>query len=222
VASSLFTEVISCDLCGDAVKTALAGIQSAINGFIGLDPDARVRLEPLAGSRLVLSVDGLFDVEVELGPAGIQLGPISELRKDARISGSPLALLRMVHEARSGGDVSGANVNIAGDVEFVQQLKRFMAALDIDWEEQLSKVMGDAGARGASVLVGSFAGWLRQVGRTVGMNAQEYLEEELAAVASSPEVTEFSASVDTLRDDVERLTAKISRLKRSANESQVC
>ena len=71
-----------------------------------------------------------------------------------------------------------------------------MASLDIDWEEQLSKYVGDAGARGLSVLARSFAGWVGELGETLSLNAHEYLNEEVGAVASSDELRGFAASVD--------------------------
>ena len=205
------------------MTTVLEGIEFAMNRFIALDTQAQTRLEALSGSRVALTIEGpALAVEAELGPNGVRLGPLSERSKDVRISGSPLALLRMVHEARTSGDVSGADVKISGDVELVQQLKQFMVNLDIDWEEQLSKVVGDAGARGFSVLARSFAGWVGELGETFALNAHEYLNEEVGAVASSDELRGFAESVDEVRDDVERLSAKISRLRGASRESIAC
>ena len=47
----------------------------------------------------------------------------------------------------------------------------------------------------------------------MGQNIREYLQEEAREVPSRSEVESFGDDVNTLRDDVERLAAKVQRLK---------
>ena len=205
------------------MKTPLAALEFALNRLISLDPAAENQLETLAGARIAVIVDGSpVEVEVEVGPAGVRLGPLSDLVKDVQISGTPLALLRMAHEARTSGDVSGAELKIVGDVETVQKLKRFLAAIDIDWEEQLSRYIGDAGARATTLAARVIDEWARQFANTMRMNFGEYLEEEIQAVATASELQAFAEQIDVLRDDTERLALRVERLRNVAQRFVTC
>jgi ubiquinone biosynthesis protein UbiJ len=49
-------------------------------------------------------------------------------------------------------------------------------------------------------------------GRSLAGNVSEYLQEEGRDLPTPTEVDEFLAGVDQLRDDVERLEARLARL----------
>ena len=80
------------------MTTVLDGVEFAMNRFIC----SWTRKRKLDSRRcrvpeLPLTIEGpALVVEAELGPNGVRLGSLSERPKDVRISGSPLALLRMV------------------------------------------------------------------------------------------------------------------------------
>ena len=52
-------------------------------------------------------------------------------------------------------------------------------------------------------------------------NLREYLQEEIRLLPSRYEANEFLAQVDGLRDDVERLEARVSRLRRKLTDEAV-
>ena len=47
----------------------------------------------------------------------------------------------------------------------------------------------------------------------MGANVREYLQEESRDAPSRYEVEQFSAGVSTLRDDVDRIEARLNRLE---------
>jgi ubiquinone biosynthesis protein UbiJ len=47
----------------------------------------------------------------------------------------------------------------------------------------------------------------------MGANIREYLQEESRDAPSRYEVERFASRVDTLRDDVDRLAARVARLQ---------
>jgi ubiquinone biosynthesis protein UbiJ len=54
--------------------------------------------------------------------------------------------------------------------------------------------------------------WARDARRTFGSNIREYLQEESGDLPSRYEVQRFTRQVDSLRDDVARLEARLNRL----------
>jgi len=162
-------------------------------------------------------------IAVELRGVGITLymaphsGGIQLLREfdgsaDAVISGTPLALARVgIGEER--GLLFAGEVQISGDVTLGQRFESVLRELDIDWEEQLSHLVGDAAAHQVGNLVRDALQWGAKSVDTLGRDLTEYLQEESRQLPQRDEVNKFLAAVDVLRNDVERLDARVKRLQ---------
>lgn len=191
----------------------LGGIEEAVNGLIALDPDTRRRLAGLAGRVVAVEFQGLgLTVYVTPHARGIRLTTASDAPADVSLRGTPLALLAMRNEPGAG--LFGAGVTIEGDIETTQRLRRILDGLDIDWEEQLSRVSGDVVAHQVGNAVRGLFAFGRGASERVRRSAGEYLSEELELTPARPEVDELLAAVDELRDDVERLAARVDLLSR--------
>jgi ubiquinone biosynthesis protein UbiJ len=55
--------------------------------------------------------------------------------------------------------------------------------------------------------------WARDARSTMGNNVREYLQEESRDLPTRYEVDRFSVRLGVLRDDVERLAARLRRLE---------
>ena len=104
-------------------------------------------------------------------------------------------------------------LEIQGDTDLAQGFSDVLARLDIDWEEQLSKLTGDVVAHEAGKAVRAAGHWAERTGTIAEQDLREYLQEEAREVPSRAEVDAFGTDVNTLRDDVERLAARVRRLK---------
>jgi ubiquinone biosynthesis accessory factor UbiJ len=143
---------------------------------------------------------------------------------DARISGSPFALMAL---ARSGGPGGGAakpaagatRATVSGDAEIANLYRQFFAAARPDFEEELSRLVGDLPARRISQFASRAADWVRRTHRTAGENIAEYLQEESRDLVNRYELDEFLRGVDTARETVDRVEARLSRLEQRLKES---
>ena len=61
--------------------------------------------------------------------------------------------------------------------------------------------------------------WGRQSADNLSLDLKEYLQEEARLLPSRYEIEEFLDQADTLRDDVERLAARVERLSRRSGET---
>ena len=105
-------------------------------------------------------------------------------------------------------------VEITGDAEIAARYRDLLELARPDWEEELSRLVGDLPARRLSLAARAALSWARGVARTARANVAEYLEEESRALVSKPEVEEFLASVDELRETADRVEARLARLER--------
>lgn len=191
-----------------------AGLEQAFNHYLQLDPDARRAMGQLHGRVIAFDVEGLGrSFYLVPGPSGeVQLLAHYEGEPDCRLQAPPLALSRMNDHRASAEQLFSGQVRIEGDTELAHRIGKILGAMDIDWEEQLSRYTGDLVAHDIGNLVRGAARWGRSALDTLGLDLQEYLQQELQVLPARPELEAFLADVDRLRDDVERLQARVSLL----------
>ena len=105
-------------------------------------------------------------------------------------------------------------LEITGDAHTGERFQRLLALARPDIEEELSHIVGDAAAHSIGQLARGLGEWARDARATMGTNIREYLQEESRDVPSRYETERFARDVGTLRDDVDRLEARIARLQR--------
>ena len=202
---------------------ALESVEQALNAVLGLDPDTARRLATLHGRviRIELSGTGMVLNFVPGHDGRLQLLGTIEGEPDCTLAGSPVDLVRAGDKSQGPAQLFAGNVRISGDAGVAQRFSEALADLDIDWEEQLSRLTGDITAheiaRGAQAAVSEG----KRIGRSARESLSEYLTEEARLLPHRLEVEDFLTAVDTLRDDAERLAARIAllELRRSGGTS---
>ncbi|MDJ0738378.1 MAG: SCP2 sterol-binding domain-containing protein [Gammaproteobacteria bacterium] len=194
---------------------ALESLERALNAVVALDPDTADRLAALHGKvvRIVLSGTGIALNLVPGHDGRLQLVGGLEGEPDATLTGSPFDLLRASDSADGHAQLFAGRVRIDGDTRVAQRLSAALAALDIDWEERLAAYTGDIAAHEVGRGVRAARAEGERLGRSARTNLSEYLTEEARVLPHRYEVAEFLADVDTLRDDAERLGARIALLE---------
>ncbi len=195
---------------------ALASLEKAINALLALDPVARERLARHHGKVIGIHLRGpgltLYFIPDEQGR--LQLQGSIEGEPDALLSGSPLDLIRSGDKESGSGQLFSGRVMISGDTALAHDFGATLAGLDIDWEEQLSKFTGDLIAHEVGNLTRQTLAYAEQTGDRLAQDLGEYLTEEARLLPHPNEVEEFIEEVDRLRDDTERLEARVNRLER--------
>jgi ubiquinone biosynthesis protein UbiJ len=173
----------------------------------------RPRLAKLAGKVLALDLQGtglVFHFHIETD--GLRVREPGDTVSDARLSGTPLALARLGLNPDARDELFSGAVRIEGDVEVAQQIQNLLKSVDIDWEEQLAGVTGDAIAHQAGRAARNLRAWFTRSASHLEQDIGEYLKEESRNLPARDEVDRFLSAVDTLRSDVDRLEARVKRL----------
>lgn len=194
----------------------LTALEKTLNRNIAASSAARALCARLDGKSLRLQLTGL-PVELDLRADGerIHVSRSAATVADAKLSGSPLGLLSLAQQQAKS--TNGSSVRIEGDAEVAQGFSELLKQAKPDFEEELSRVVGDVAAHQLGNTVRSMLGFGRRVGATLLQNAGEYFSEESRDVPSKTEAEEFNRDVDTLRDDVERFEARLNALTRKNN-----
>ena len=200
-------------LIPDAV---LAALQESINRFIALDPEGAAQLQDIQGQVLLIELKG-FGLKLFIVPdtSSLNLYGRYDAQPDCIIRGTPVALLQLSLNARREGQIVSSEVEIIGDNRPAQRLGNLVANLDIDWEEQLARLLGDPIARQIGNQARKINQLHKQNSERFAEQLRNYLQEETRLIPNEQEQQQFLDAVDRLRDDVERLAARIDRLAAS-------
>jgi len=198
-------------------STALAGLDAALNGYLKLDPVALQRMATLAGKVIAIELQGLNIVFFLLpGKAGVAVRGVVGTTPDTTLRGTPLSLIRLGLAKNQQNLLFSGDVEIFGETETGQRFKEILDTMDIDWEEQLSKIVSDVVAHKVGNVVRGIQDWSAQTINSLNADITEYMQEESRMLPRREEIDEFLSSVDTLRGDVDRLEKRVVRLQQKA------
>jgi ubiquinone biosynthesis accessory factor UbiJ len=211
--SWLCTAAIRSDM--PATAPWLASAEALFNRNIAASTEARSLARRLEGTSLQVEIEGRLKVRACIFNSGLALfnGADAEAATaDATISGSAPALLQLLR-GQGPSAATRAGVQIRGDAEIANLYRQLFAAAKPDFEEELSRWIGDMPARRLSEVARSVRSWARRTRRTAGENISEYLQEEGRDLISKTEHEEFLSGVDAVRESADRIEARLKALE---------
>ncbi len=186
-------------------------IEGLLNRQFEDNPPARKALAHLVGETLAVELNGTgVNVFLTARDEGISLGNDFDEEPGAIISGSPLALLAMVRSQReAAATASRSGVKVHGDPGVAQGFARLLGHLKPDWEEELSRLIGDAAAHRMGRAFRDLWSFGQSAGSRMGEGMATWLTAEGGELPTAEEAERFFDEVDTLRDDVERASVRL-------------
>ncbi len=190
------------------------GVEVAINKALAYDPATQNAIGELAGKVLA--------VECTLPPLtfyaihsekDISLMAQYEGEPDTTLRGSALALASLATDGQDRVSFFDTGVEVRGDHDLLRQIKKILKNLDIDWEAALAQLIGDVPAHLIGESLRSSAKWKQQVAERASTAAAEFSQEEVRLTPSRSEVDNFTTEVKHIANDVDRLTARVNKLK---------
>ncbi|MDH3756464.1 MAG: SCP2 sterol-binding domain-containing protein [Gammaproteobacteria bacterium] len=194
------------------LETLLQPIARVLNRNIRESTRASELCERLDGKLIAIRVrDTALSAYFELSRDALYLSTNHDGEPDVVITGSLVALALMAGE----DSIRDGSLDLTGDAATAQAFQQLLTHARPDIEEELSAVIGDTAAHGLGEFARAAGQWARQTRSIMGDNIREYLQEESRDVPSRYETEQFSKRVNELRDDVDRLAARIDRLAES-------
>lgn len=130
---------------------------------------------------------------------------------DATITIPPSLLPRLIAKDES----AKLQIRVEGDTELATTLAKVFAEIRWDYEDDLSKLIGDVPAYKLGELARSSGHTIKQTSVNLAEMLSEYWQEEKPTLAKKRHVEQFNSDVDTLRADVERLEKRLSKLSKT-------
>jgi len=191
----------------------LERLEAILNRNVAESRRAQALARQLDGRAMALRVEGTPLEFYFLAEGGrLAIASRHEGTTDASLSGTPIALLALAGP-RAEGALRGGGVRIEGDAEVAQRFRELLEEAQPEFEEELALVFGDVAARRLANLARGVLDWGRKASGSFTGSVVEYLQEEGRDLPTRTEAEEFLAEVDRLRDDAERLEARLARLE---------
>jgi ubiquinone biosynthesis protein UbiJ len=195
------------------LEAALRPVAGILNRNIRETTPARELCQKLDGTVIAVRVrDTALATWFIVHDEELQLATDFDAEPDVLITGSLLTLARMAGSSGLSALRKG-ELEITGDAHTAERFQRLLALARPDVEEELSGIVGDAAAHRMGEVARGLGNWARDARSTMGANIREYLQEESRDVPSRYEADRFARDVATLRDDVDRLEARVERLQ---------
>ena len=180
----------------------------ALNHLLEQHSWARERLAPFAGEtvelrpalgwawRLRINADGTVAPAAEQAQAGL----VVSLKPEA-----PVALAR-------GEDHFLRAVEVSGNARLADAVMALARNLRWDFEEDLSRVIGDVAAHRVAEAARAFGRWQADAAKRLAEALAGYASDEARVLVARAELDAFAQANAALRDGLERLEQRIRRL----------
>jgi ubiquinone biosynthesis accessory factor UbiJ len=188
-------------------------IQALVDRHVAGSPRARELLATLEGRSLNVNVKFTpWSAAARSSGGRLLLSKKAQGDADVTVSGTPLSLMALSREAPADV-IRRGDVRLDGDGEVAEKFQELLALLRPDLEGELAQIIGDVPAHGVASLVGKVMGYGRSVARTQVQNVGEYLAHESGDLVPRAEASAFLTGVDALREQTDRLAARVSALE---------
>ncbi|HSN19174.1 MAG TPA: SCP2 sterol-binding domain-containing protein [Usitatibacter sp.] len=180
--------------------------ERAMNHVLRAAPLALERLRPHAGRTVAFRI-GPVAMAFTVQSTGEVAAAMPGASEDLRVRISPFLVPRLA----AGEEAAFREIEMQGDAELAQEVSFLARSLRWDFEEDLSKAVGDIAAHRIAMAARGLASWSRDASLRMAQGAAEYWTEESPLIASRVKLESFVREVSELRDAVERLEKRVER-----------
>lgn len=218
---------------------ALGAFESVINEWVDLDAATRQGFNQLTGKMLRvvidtphLSVDVVFDLDrIRLSPTPVGMDDqpahslfeqrIFDLKLAPSQASTTLHVPHLVALARLFGATPGTtgNLPVQGELAVLQQVQHVMAQAEPDISAKLAPWIGDSLAHQLAQLLSQGKQTLHETSQRLLVHTEDRIKQDNSLLAPRWQAERFIDGVRDLRNDIERLQARL-RQSESTTESQ--
>lgn len=182
-------------------------LAAALNALLDAQPAALNRLLRHAGKSLRLEPP-IFPLNLSLDETG-RFHPTSD--DDASEPALTLTPMPSALPLMLAGGKPADLFRVEGDGLFAADISGALA--DFDWVLALRPYLGDIAASRVDQFLRGIVAWRQQAHADAGRNLAEYAVYEQAVLAEAHAARAFISEVDALREDVDRLEARLKLLE---------
>ncbi|MCA1771131.1 MAG: SCP2 sterol-binding domain-containing protein [Halomonas sp.] len=196
----------------------LAGCECTLNALLARDPASPARLAQLSGSRLLVRFEHpQLALVLHYHVAGIDLLRADDLddhHVDAVVELTPETLSAWLGGASVEQLMFEGKLAIRGQVHLLEATRTLLLDLDLDWENELARWLGDTPAHSLAEGVRRAADWGLRTKDELVQDVSEYVFEEARLLPGRQQQDVLRDQLTALEVATDRLEARFKRLDR--------
>ena len=198
---------------------ATSWLESLFNRLLADDQEHKKSLLKYRGRVLVVEfINTRASYAMNITDYGISLTTEIPVSADVTIKTTPLGLVNYLGAVKRSEPLVSGVMEITGDIALAQGILSVIRDLKVDWEEYLSEWTGDILAHKAGSLMKNSKEVFQYARRSLQNDLVEYLQYESSHLISGSDMQEFNGQIEKLRDDAERLKARIEAIRKTGEE----
>ena len=183
------------------------------NHVMTLDDETFSEFKALSGHVVLVRITDLDQaLYLELTEDGFKWHDHFDAVPNTTIQGTLFALFKYGKDQSENRPLTRTDVEIIGDTELGERMHKLMQKLDLDWEEGASRIVGDQAAHYLGNAIRNTRDFAKQCKSSVTQNLSEYLKHEVQLLPTEHAIEKFNSDVNTIRNDVDRLEARVNLL----------
>ncbi len=189
-------------------------LETIVNQVLTLDPQKDALLKKLHSQTLTIKITD-WNLSLTITPSETHLNfsnEIPEDESDCLIEGNLTGFIKMALASEPQAIIQTGEINQQGNIHVLQNYQALYQALDIDWEYHLAEIIGTTPAHLFLKPFKSIKDWTVDSHQKFKHETDEYLHEEARCFPPAEEINDFYDDIQTLRNDVDRMEAKIALL----------
>ncbi|HEY2340813.1 MAG TPA: SCP2 sterol-binding domain-containing protein [Steroidobacteraceae bacterium] len=194
-----------------------ATLENLLNRGLPRSPRARQLCAALTGRSVAIVVPDIARLRVSSTGDTLAV-TLEDAPTEATIRGGLLSLLALTGDSAQKVAQRG-EVTISGDSEVAARFRELVQLLRPDPEEELALLIGDIPAHQLGRLARLGASFSVRAAETTLRNLAEYWAHERGDLVSRNEGEQFLRGVDALREDTDRLQARLDLLAQRRGDS---
>ncbi|SFL08416.1 ubiquinone biosynthesis protein UbiJ [Nitrosomonas aestuarii] len=166
------------------------------------------RLQPHEGKIVCIRIPPIAHFKMIVLANGEMQSNMDNLEADTTLSILPAILPGLIMHDESAYD----GISISGDALFAEDLITVSKYLKPNFEQALSKILGDIPAHRITKAKDSFCQWHIHLVKNLSDALGEYWQEERPIIAKSNAIKDFSRQLNELKHDVNQLEHRINQI----------
>ena len=188
-------------------------IEATLNKVVPYDISYQEKWQPLEAKTIAVK---LSDLQLRLlfryQNQSFQVFSDETSDADVVLTGTSFDFVKVALESRENEAAAlQSGIHFEGQVALGQAFADAIQSMDIDWEEALAEQTDDIVAHRAAQGLKAIASFADSFFKTTSANFTEYVQEEARLTPTQIEVENFYSDLRDLRQDADRLKAKVQK-----------